>query len=88
MYDDSSAAVVTFVAAFQRVKGWNYPLTTTTKRKYILVERDHSAVFMIERTTGKVYNVKNHSSKGTQAGNLWNLTQAYNTTERLAVVKG
>jgi hypothetical protein len=89
MYNADSPEVVKFVAAFQRVKGFNYPITTTTRRKYILVERDHSSVFVIERSTGKVYNSGyKYGTRGSQAGNLHNLTQAYNVSERLAIAKG
>lgn len=88
MYTADSPEVRSFVAAFQRVKGYNYPLSTTTRRKYIQVERDHSAIFLIDKATGKVYNVLGFGKRGLQAGNLWNLTAAYETAERLAVVKG
>lgn len=78
----------TSVAAFQRTQGYNYPMSTTTRRKYILVERDHSAVFMIERTTGKVYNAGYlYGRKGIQASTLHNLTHAYEFSERLKLVQ-
>lgn len=86
MYTVDSTEVVAFVAAFQRVKGWNYPLSTSQTPKYIRVDRDHSGVFLIERSTGKVFNVQGYGKRGAQAGTLANLTSAYNYSERMKVV--
>jgi hypothetical protein len=87
MYSTDSAEVVAFVAAYQRVKGWNYPLSTSQTPKYIRVDRDHSGVFLIERSTGRVYNVQGYGKRGSQAGTLSNLTSAYNYSQRMAVVR-
>lgn len=87
MYNADSTEVVEFVAAFQRVKGYNYPLSTTQTPKYVRVDRDGSGVFLIERSSGRVYNVQGYGKRGSQAGTLANLTSAYAYSQRMAVVK-
>lgn len=86
MYNATSTEVQQFVAAYTRVVGYNYPLTATTRKKYIAVDRDGSGVFLVERTTGRVYNVKGYGQRGLWVGTLSNLTSAYNHTERMKVV--
>jgi hypothetical protein len=85
MYTVDSTEVIAFVAAYQRVKGWNYPLSTSQTPKYVRVDRDHSGVFLIERSTGRVYNVKGYGARGSQAGTLANLTSAYQHSMRMKV---
>lgn len=86
MYNASSQQVTAFVAAYQKVVGWNYPLSVGERRKYLTVDRDHSGVFLIDRVTGRVYNVKGYGKRGTWIGTMDNLTTAYACTQRLAVV--